>query len=111
VKSAAKQGNMALKGTSGRDKFTDDVSHSGITNLKAIEPLTEESYDRQTWKATWIGTHAILRKEMLGKETHGTERIKDTGKSMVSRSMVYKTGVETVFGAYSELNECPKPEV
>jgi hypothetical protein len=111
VKRATKQENISLKGTSGRDQFTDEVSHSGITNLKAIEPLTEESYDRQVRKATWIGTHAILRKEMSGKETHGTERIKDTGKSIVSRSMVYKTGVGTVFGAYSELNECPKPEV
>jgi hypothetical protein len=88
VKRAAKQGNMSLKGTSGRDQFTDEVSRFGVTNLKAIEPLTEESYDRQAGQTTWIGTHAILGKEMLGKETHGTERIKDTGKSMVSRSMV-----------------------
>jgi hypothetical protein len=83
VKHATKQGNIPLKGTSGRDKFTDEVSRSGVPNLKLIEPLTEEIYDRQARQAAWVSTYT-----MLGKETHGTERIKDTGKSMVSRSMV-----------------------
>lgn len=88
MKRATKQGNMSLKRTSGRDKFTNEMSRSGVTNLNEIEPLTEESHDRQARKATWIGTHAILGKEGLGKETHSTEKIKDIGKSMVERPMV-----------------------
>ncbi len=75
MKRGMKQGNSPLEGTSGRNQLTDEAGYSGIVDLKAIEPLTQND-DRKIGKADWIGTDRAM-----GKETHSTVRIKDKAES------------------------------